>query len=62
LRTLLTTGDKIIEYPEYKPENIYEDLRKILTEEALSASLFERINNAIDPYIFASDISQEEVP
>ncbi|MGD0916110.1 MAG: FAD-binding oxidoreductase [Thermodesulfobacteriota bacterium] len=50
------------EYPEYDPGSIYEDLRKVLPEEVLSRSLFERINNALDPYTFASDISQEEVP
>ncbi len=50
------------QYPEYRSEDIYEDLKKILPQESLSRSLFERINNALDPYTFASDISKEEVP
>lgn len=49
-------------YPEYKPEDIFEDLKKFLPEESLSKSFFERINNAVDVYTFASDISREEVP
>jgi len=50
------------EYPDYQPEDIYEDLSKVLSEESLSKSLFERINNALDPYTFATDISREKVP
>jgi len=52
----------MVEYPDYKSEDIYEDLRRILPEEALSKSIFERINNALDPYTFASDVVPEEVP
>jgi len=52
----------MVEYPEYQPENIYEDLRKILPEETLFKSLSERINNALDPFTFASDISPKELP
>jgi len=52
----------MVEYPEYKPDDTYEDLRKVLPEDSLSKSVFERINNALDPYTFASDISREEVP
>ena len=52
----------MLEYLEYTPEDIYKDLRKILPEESISKSIFERINNALDPYTFASDISREEVP
>ena len=50
----------MVEYPEYKPEDIYEDLRKILPEESLSKSIFERMNNALDPYTF--ELSREELP
>jgi glycolate oxidase len=50
------------EYPEYQSEEIYKDLKEILPEEAISKNLFERINNALDPYTFASDISPEEIP
>jgi len=52
----------MVEYPEYKPEDVYEDMREIVPEESVSKSVFERINNALDPYTFASDISPEEVP
>lgn len=52
----------MVEYPEYKPEDIHEDLKKILPEESLSKSVFERINNALDPYTFDSDICREELP
>jgi len=50
------------EYPDYKPEDIYDDLSKVLPKESLSKSVFERINNALDPYTFASDISREKLP
>ncbi len=50
------------EYPEYKPEDVYEDLRKILPEGAASKSIFERVNNSLDPYMFAVDITPEEIP
>ncbi len=52
----------MVDYPEYKPEDIYQGLRTILPEAALSESVFERINSALDPYTFASDITPEEVP
>ncbi|RLB40942.1 MAG: hypothetical protein DRH12_09330 [Deltaproteobacteria bacterium] len=52
----------MVEYPEYSSEDVIQDLSKILPEESISKSLFERINNAVDPYTFASDISPEEVP
>ena len=35
------------EYPDYKPEDIYEDLKKVLPEESLSKSIFERKNNPV---------------
>lgn len=50
------------EYPEYAPDYICEDLTKFLPKESISTSIFERINNALDPYTFASDISRDEVP
>ena len=50
------------EYPEYQTEEIYQDLKEVLPEEAISKNLFERINNALDPYTFASDIRSEDVP
>jgi len=50
------------EYPEYAPNYICEDLTKFLPKESISTSIFERINNALDPYTFASDISRDEVP
>lgn len=49
-------------YPEYRTEDIYEDMKGILPEESISRSIFERLNNALDPYTFASDISRDEVP
>ncbi len=52
----------MVEYPEYKPEDIYEDVKKIIPEEFVSKSIFERINNSLDPYTFVSDIVREEVP
>ncbi|MFH1335870.1 MAG: FAD-dependent oxidoreductase, partial [Candidatus Zixiibacteriota bacterium] len=50
------------EYPEYQREEIYQDLKEVLPEEAISENLFERINNALDPYTFALDIRPEDVP
>ena len=50
------------EYPEYKPEDVYEDLRKILPEELISKSIFERVNNSLDPYMFTVDITPGEIP
>jgi glycolate oxidase len=52
----------VVEYPEYESTEIYEDLKKILPEQSLSNNIFERINNAIDTYTFATDIIQEELP
>ena len=50
------------EYPEYKPEDVYEDLIKILPEEFVSKSIFERINTSLDPYTSGTDIIPEELP
>ena len=52
----------MVEYPEYKPEDVYEDLIKILPKEFVSKSIFERVNSALDPYTFATDVTPEEVP
>ena len=52
----------MIQNPSYDTEDIYEDLKKILPEDSVSKNLFERINNALDPYTFASDLTQEEIP
>ncbi len=52
----------MIKYPEYKPEKVQEDLREILPEDAISKSIFERINNSLDPYTGATDITPDEVP
>ena len=49
-------------YPDYEPENIYRELKAILPESSLSKSVYERINNALDPYTFATDIDPEEMP
>jgi glycolate oxidase len=56
------TGGKMAEYPKYKPEDVYEDLKGILPSETISKSTFERINNALDPYTSGTDIIPEEVP
>jgi len=50
------------EYPEYKPEDVCDDLKGILPEEAISKSIFERINSALDPYTAGTDITPEEIP
>ena len=49
-------------YPDYEPEDIYRELKAILPESSLSKSVYERINNALDPYTFATDIDPEEMP
>jgi glycolate oxidase len=55
-------GGKMYEYPEYKLEKVYEDLCGILSKDAISKSIFERINNSLDPYTGATDITPDEVP
>jgi glycolate oxidase len=55
-------GGKMYEYPEYKLEKVYEDLCGILPKDAISKSIFERINNSLDPYTGATDITPDEVP
>ena len=55
-------GDEMAKYPEYKCEAVQGDLREILPEDAVSKSIFERINNSLDPYTGAVDIMPEEVP
>lgn len=49
-------------YPDYNPEDIQLELREILPEEAISKGLFERINNALDPYTSSDDIDRGMVP
>jgi len=50
----------MVEYPEYKPEDIYEDLKRIIPEEFVSISIFESANNATGPYAF--ELRKEELP
>jgi glycolate oxidase len=50
------------EYPKYTQEQVLEDLRGILPEEAISKSIFETINSALDPYTAGTDITPEEIP
>lgn len=52
----------MFEYPEYKLEEVYSDLSRILPTDAISKSIFERINNSLDPYTVATDITPDEVP
>jgi glycolate dehydrogenase FAD-linked subunit len=52
----------MFEYPEYELEEVYADLSGILAKEAVSKSIFERINNSLDPYTGATDITPDEVP
>ena len=52
----------MVEYPEYKPEDVYADVTKIVPEEFVSKSIFERINNSLDPYTSGTDIDPEELP
>jgi len=48
------------EYPEHQPDDIYADLVKILPEQYVSQSVFERANNAIGPFCFG--LRKEELP
>ena len=50
------------EYPEYKLEDVYQDVTKIIPGEFVSKSIFERINNSLDPYTSGTDIVPEELP
>jgi len=50
----------MVEYPEYKPEDIYEDLINIIPENFVSKSIFERANNAIGPFTF--ELRKEDLP
>lgn len=50
------------EYPEYKQEDVYEDVTKIIPAEFVSRSIFERINSSLDPYTAGTDIIPEELP
>jgi len=50
------------EYPKYELEKVYEDLSGILSKDAVSNSIFERINNSLDPYTGATDITPDEIP
>ena len=50
------------DYPEYTQEQVLGDLKGILPEEAISKSIFERINNSLDPYTSGTDIVPEEIP
>ena len=50
------------QYADYELDRIQKDLEGIFPTEALSFSIFERINNAVDPYTNADDISPQDVP
>jgi len=50
------------DYPEYTQEQVLNDLMGILPGEAISKSIFERINNSLDPYTSGTDIVPEEIP
>ena len=52
----------MVKYPEYKLEDVYADVKKIVPEEFVSKSIFERINNSLDPYTSGTDIDPEELP
>lgn len=52
----------MMDYPDYDPKDIQGDLQSILPEASLSKGIFERINNALDPYTSSDDISPSEVP
>ncbi len=50
----------MFDYPEYSPEDVYRDIQSIVPEEHISQSVFEKVNNAIDPYTY--NMSQTGLP
>ena len=47
-------------FPEYEVEKLYDDLKNILPQKYITTSLFERLNNALDPY--PNELDREELP
>jgi FAD/FMN-containing dehydrogenase len=50
----------MLTFPEFDAQAIHRDLRNILSEEYISTSLFERLNNALDPW--PDELSKERLP
>jgi len=50
----------MVEYVEYKQEDVYEDVKKIVPEDFISTSIFERINNNTTPLAF--DMERDKLP
>ena len=47
-------------FPELKPEELQKELENILPKESISINVFERINNAVDPFTF--EVDRETLP
>ena len=48
------------EYPQYEVSDIFNELSNIVSENYISSSLYERINNAVDPHTIRLD--KEQLP
>lgn len=48
------------EYPDYEIRDVYEGLKDIISTDYISTSLFERINNAVDPH--TAELKREQLP
>ncbi len=49
-------------YPQYDTEKIQTELRGMFPEHSVTTAFFERINNALDPYTTADDITRDILP
>ena len=50
------------DYRKYEDDVVYADLVDLLEETKVTKSLYERINNSLDPYVAGNELQRGEIP
>ena len=50
------------DYEKYEGDAVYTDLVDLLEEAKVTKSLYERINNSLDPYVPGNELQRGEIP
>ena len=50
------------DYKKYENDSVYSDLVELLDEKKVTKSLYERINNSLDPYMAGNELQKGEIP
>ena len=50
------------DYEKYEEDVVYTDLVNLLEETKVTKSLYERINNSLDPYVPGNELQRGEIP